>query len=144
MRTTSSLESMNSTLRRMANQHHPGFFKFIDMIRLHEFSKSTDLMEMLKSNNTIRCRKSQKVKDLDVKIKQLTKDLKEMPEMNSGIFLEELAKVPNLLPSMAGLLNKTSGKVRNVIPIIIEKLYIHKSFPCVFIDFFFFKLLKIY
>lgn len=80
---------------------------------MHEFSKSTDLMEMLKPNATVRCRKSQKVKELDIKIKQLTKDLKENPDMDSGLYLEELAKVSNIVPSIGNLLKKTSGKERN-------------------------------
>lgn len=121
---------MNSTLRRMVNQHHPGFFKFIDIIKMHEFSKSSDLLEMLKPNAKVRCCKNQRTKDLDIKIKQLTDDLHEMPDMNSGLFLEELAKLSNILPSMANLLKKTSGKVRNFIVIII--ILVRKLFPYVF------------
>lgn len=107
MRTTSSLESLNATLRRMANPH-PSFFKFIDIIRMHEFSKSSDLSEILKLNAPIRNRKSKKVEQLDIKIKMLTNDLRDNPDMSPGLFLEKLAKEV-IVPNIGNLLKKSNG-----------------------------------
>lgn len=89
MRTTSSLESMNAVLRRMSNPH-PTLFKFIDTIRMHEFSKSIELFELIKS--IVPIRKSKKITALDIKLKKLTTDLEENPDMSPGSFLEEFAK----------------------------------------------------
>lgn len=49
MRTTSSIESLNSVLGRSFPQH-PHIFKFIDHLKLHEFSKYCALLELLKPN----------------------------------------------------------------------------------------------
>lgn len=86
---------MNATLGRMSYPH-PTFFKFIDTIRMHEFSKKIDLFELLKSNVSNRSRKSKKAEALGIKIKKLTTDLEEIPDMSPGAFLEELAKEATL------------------------------------------------
>lgn len=86
MRTTSSLESMNAALRRISRPH-PNFFKFIDCIRMHEFSKSMDLLEIIKYG--VRVQKGWKVEKLDSKIRLLTLALERDPDMNPGLFLDE-------------------------------------------------------
>lgn len=53
MRTTSSLESMNSVLGRMIPKR-PNIFKFIDGIKLHEFAKNRELLEL-----SFKCPKNQ-------------------------------------------------------------------------------------
>lgn len=95
MRTTSWLESMNAVLRRLSPTH-PIFFKFVNCIRMHEFSKSVDLWEMMKSDAPNRGRKRKKVERLDAKIEHLTMALKENAEMTPELFLEELATEPVL------------------------------------------------
>lgn len=86
MRTTSSLESMNAALRRISRPR-PSVFRFIECIKMHEFSKSLDLMETIKYGPQVQ--KSKKVEKLDVKIKQLSAALEQDPDMNPGLFLEE-------------------------------------------------------
>lgn len=89
MRTTSSLESMNSALRRLSSAH-PSTFRFVDCIRYHEFSKSLDLADVLKFGYTPTYNRSE-VENLDKKIKRLTLALKEDPEMDAGVFLKNLS-----------------------------------------------------
>lgn len=47
MRTTSSVESLNSVLGRSMPKH-PNVFRFMDHLRLHEFAKYMDFKESLK------------------------------------------------------------------------------------------------
>lgn len=49
MRTTSSLESLNSVLGR-SFPLHPHIFKFMDYLKLHEFSKYCDLVDLMRPN----------------------------------------------------------------------------------------------
>lgn len=62
---------MNAALRRLSNPH-PTFFKFINSIRMNEFSKSIDLLESEKLDETFKNCKHKKVEILDAKIKELT------------------------------------------------------------------------
>lgn len=88
MRTTSSLESMNSALRRLTTAH-PSTFRFVDCIRMHEFSKSVELADEMKHGRIIAKNRS-RAEELDEKIKHLTLALDENSEMNAGMFLEKL------------------------------------------------------
>lgn len=45
MRTTSSLESLNSVLGRLIPKR-PNIFKFVDGIKIHEFTKHRELLEL--------------------------------------------------------------------------------------------------
>lgn len=100
MRTTSSLESMNAALRRLSPMH-PAFFKFVDCIRLHEFSKSVDLFEMKRHGETQKkSTKLSKRERLDVKLKFLTEQLEDDSfKTGAGGFLRQLAG-ESLLPDI--------------------------------------------
>lgn len=99
---------MNAVLRRLS-PIHPAFFKFINCIRLHEFSKSTELFEMLKWENgqSSRSRKRTKADRLDDKLKLLTKDLEDDPAMDAGTFLSQIACEPVLPDAGVFLLNRS-------------------------------------
>lgn len=49
MRTTSSLESLHSSLGRSFPKH-PHIFKFLDRLRLNEFSKLLNMLDLVKDN----------------------------------------------------------------------------------------------
>lgn len=96
MRTTSSLESMNSVLGRGCRKH-PQMFKFIDHIRSHEFSKSLDLLNLVEDD--IDCdfeRKRQRDKEREKKISFFTNQLQE-GKITVGNFLEAMSD-KNILP----------------------------------------------
>lgn len=98
---------MNAVLRRLAPTH-PAFFRFIDCIRMHEFSKSIELSEIIRWGN-VRSRKQTKADKLDVMVKQLTYNLEVDPEMDSGVFLRQLAS-EHILPD--------AGKIMYLIPLL--------------------------
>lgn len=92
MRTTSSLESMNSTLRRMCPDH-PHIFKFLDRLRLHEFSSSLNMLQAIKSDapmQKLQRRRQIKCKERIAKISYLTEKLKE-GRITPSQFLETMA-----------------------------------------------------
>lgn len=99
MRTTSSLESMNAVLKRMF-PNHPHLFKFIDRLRLHEFSKTLDMIDAVRSDdlmNKILRRRRKNIQRRDEKIKQITELFKTHKEMTAGSFLKAMA-TENVLP----------------------------------------------
>lgn len=77
MRTTSSLESMNSQIQRMlpSNAH---LYKFIESLKLHESIKSSDLYQLSKKNITNADLERKRVEDKarDEKIKKLSEKMK--------------------------------------------------------------------
>lgn len=80
---------MNAVLRRMF-PNHPHIYKFIDRLRLHEFSKSLDMFDAVKSNdlmNQILNRRQKRVQKRDEKIKKYTEELKNNDEMTVDAFL---------------------------------------------------------
>lgn len=96
MRTTSSLESMNSVLGRGCRKH-PQMFVFIDHIRKHEFSKSLDLLNTLDDDVDADFeRKRQKDKQREMKINYFTSKLKR-EEITVEEFLEAMSDI-DILP----------------------------------------------
>lgn len=92
MRTTSSLESLNATLRRSFPMH-PHIYKFMDRLKVHEYSKMMDMFEALRSNQPdVQLHRRKKKDQLrDEKIKQLTSQLKSDTNMSPSLFLREMA-----------------------------------------------------
>lgn len=84
---------MNAVLRRICPDH-PHLFKFIDRLRLHEFSKSIDMLEAVRSNapvERLHRRRLQKIKQRDQKIKELTSELVNK-NLTPAAFLEIIAE----------------------------------------------------
>lgn len=72
MRTTSSVESMNSALNRGCKAR-PNIFKFIDRIRLHEFSKQLDLIDLFEDDVTEEFERKRKLdRERELKITHFT------------------------------------------------------------------------
>lgn len=99
MRTTSSVESLNSTLSRSFPKH-PHIFKFIDRLRLFEFSKLLDMIELVKDNVPDHQyeRKRKRDQEREAKIKFFTAQLHEK-KINTGEFLAAMANnevLPNV------------------------------------------------
>lgn len=94
MRTTSSLESMNAVLRRTFPVH-PHIFKFMDRLRVHEFSKFLDMLEAAATPPSDKQLQRRKLKDQkrETKIKELTEELNSSGGISPGNFLEEMAIV---------------------------------------------------
>lgn len=75
MRTTSSLEAMNSALNRTSPPHRH-IFKFIDHIRLHEFGKSLDLLNLEKNDVSEEFQRKRKLdKERKERISHFTNEL---------------------------------------------------------------------
>lgn len=90
MRTTSSLESMNSKLNRGCPKH-PHIFKFIDRIRLHEFRKSIDLLDLVGDDVSEEFKRKRKLdKDRETKISHFT-SLLQKKEIGVDEFLEAMS-----------------------------------------------------
>lgn len=112
MRTTSSLESMNATLRRMCPDH-PHIFKFLDRLRLHEFSNSLNMLQAVESDapmQKLQRRRQIKCKERIAKIAYLTEKLKE-GRMTPGLFLETMANACTLRKIGKILLNMRSVRL---------------------------------
>lgn len=92
MRTTSSLESMNAALRRTFPVH-PHIFKFMDRLRIHEFSKFLDMLEAASTIASDQQLQRRKLKDQkrEAKIKKLTEELNSDGGISPGQFLEKMA-----------------------------------------------------
>ncbi|XP_031623037.1 uncharacterized protein LOC116340597 [Contarinia nasturtii] len=105
MRTTSSLESMNAVLRR-SFPNHPHIFKFIDRLRLHEFSKSLDMLNAIRSDISLQQLRRRKKRDQarNEKLTILIEALKHNKSPSS--FLDAIAnnEEVNLLPNTASII----------------------------------------
>lgn len=106
MRTTSSLESMNSVLGRGCRKH-PQIFVFIDHIRKHEFSKSLDLLNSFENDVDKDFERKRRLdKEREIKINHFTKRLQK-EEITVEEFLEAMAN-KDILPEAGKLSqNKT-------------------------------------
>lgn len=98
MRTTSSVETLNSVIQRS----FPGqttIFRFIESLKLHESIKSSDLyqLSMGEISNKKMERKRALDRQRDSKIKRLTEQLKN-GEISVKIFLEAMSKKDVLPP----------------------------------------------
>lgn len=90
MRTTSSLEAMNAVLRRTF-PNHPHVFKFIDRLKIHEFSKYLEMLEAVRSigvGSVVRKKKKDQIRDN--KINCLTLALK-IKNLTPGEFLKSMS-----------------------------------------------------
>lgn len=92
MRTTSSLESMNAVLKRTF-PIHPHIFKFIDRLKVHEFSNFLDMLKAVRTEPSDKQLQRRKLKDRkrQAKIEELTAMLKSEENISPGIFLEKMA-----------------------------------------------------
>lgn len=99
MRTTSSLEAENSTLSRSFPKH-PHIFKFIERLRMHEFSKLLDMINLVKkdvpNSSDIDPHQVQRKRKRDIerekKICECTHRLKTEKGFTIGNFLETMAQ----------------------------------------------------
>lgn len=109
MRTTSSLEALNSIIQRS----FPGqttIFKFIEALKLLESIKSTDLNQLFSSKVPTQQleRKRTADKQREKKIKHLTKQLKE-GKISVAYFLESMSGQPgkDILPQIGTALKRS-------------------------------------
>lgn len=102
MRTTSSLESVNSTLGRSFPKH-PHIFRFIDRLRLYEFSKLLNMLDLVKNEDPDQQfqRKRQRDKEREAKIQFFTKACMENG-VNWGEFLDAMAN-KDVLPNIGSI-----------------------------------------
>lgn len=91
MRTTSSVESLNSVIGRSFPKH-PHILKFIDHLKLHEFTKSYDLAKLSKCDTPPKQleRKRKADREREEKIVFFTKKLK-TKEISASEFLDAMA-----------------------------------------------------
>lgn len=92
MRTTSSVESLNSQLSRSFAKH-AHVFKFIDSLKYHEFDKTLIMFKLAKTSALPKGqleRRRKKDKERDEKIKYFS-DLLKDGSISVGEFLESMA-----------------------------------------------------
>lgn len=90
MRTTSSVESMNAAMRLMFPRH-PHIYKFIDRLKVHEYSKTTDLLEAMQSGDIEIVRRKKRDQRREDKIRYLS-ELLSLHEISAEGFLDEMTK----------------------------------------------------
>lgn len=97
MRTTSSVESLNSVLGRSFPKH-PHILKYMDHLKLHEFFKYCDLINLSKSDISQKQldRKRKVDREREEKIAFFTKKLK-TKEILPSEFLDAMA-IKDILP----------------------------------------------
>lgn len=119
MRTTSSLESLNSVLGRLI-PHKPNIFKFFDGIRIHEFAKYQELLQLdtleTESGPT---RKRKRDQERDDRIKQVTQDLVD-EKITTRMFLETFSMAENSLPHSGNFFIYIKQTNRHFSPRIIK------------------------
>lgn len=100
MRTTSSLEALNSAMGR-AFPKHPHMFRFIDRLRLLELKKSIDMLDLINNDdiNEGYRRKRKRDQTREDKIKYFTEQLKTNQNMTPALFLEAMAN-KEVLPEL--------------------------------------------
>lgn len=110
MRTTSSLEALNSAMGRSFPKH-PHIFRFIDRLRLFDLSKSINMLDLIRNNsiNEQHKRKRQRDQQREEKIQHFTNELKTSESMTPGLFLEAMA-CKDVLPSEGKILRKINSK----------------------------------
>lgn len=86
MRTTSSVESMNAAMRLLFPRH-PHIYKFIDRLKVHEYSKTIDLLQAIKSDDAVIERRKKRDQRRDEKIKYLS-ELLATHEISAEGFLD--------------------------------------------------------
>lgn len=112
MRTVSSLEALNSQIGR-SFQRHANIFKFINSLKMHEFMKSSEMMELsLRAFEKKIQRKHLADKEREAKITFFTALLKRN-EVDIGEFLEAMAN-KSILPSAAFFKRNKNQKKSNL------------------------------
>lgn len=94
MRTTSALEAFNSVLSRSLPKH-ANFFKFIDSIKHHEFSRFTDFLNSIDQTSEPVKKKRKQDQLRDEKIKHCSERLKE-GQINFKEFLSTVSGLEDL------------------------------------------------
>lgn len=89
MRTTSSLESLNSQLGRSFPKHGH-IWRFIEQLKYHEYSKSRDMLRLSRGTNIGKKNKRKKDKERMERIKFLSILLRDK-KITSDEFLEAMA-----------------------------------------------------
>lgn len=91
MRTTSSLEALNSTLGRSFPKH-PHIFKFINRLKLFEFSKSVNMLHSIRNDvpDEQLKRRRQCDQNRQEKIKFFTDQLRANDQMTPELFLDAM------------------------------------------------------
>lgn len=89
MRTTSALEAFNSVLNRSLPKH-ANFFKFIDSIKQHEFSRYTEFSNSIDKCPETRKKKRKRDQLRDEKISECSMELKEK-KIDVKIFLSKMS-----------------------------------------------------
>lgn len=100
MRTTSSLESINSVLGRFFLRR-PNIYKFIDGLKIYEFAKYKEMLELSTENEDSTKRMTRKRKsdqERDEKIKRATEELIS-ENITTSQFLGSFSKDGRLLPN---------------------------------------------
>lgn len=89
MRTTSSVESLNATLKRWFPSH-PHIYKFLECLKLYEYSKALDMLDAVRNEVSPKQLQRRKKKDQkrEEKIKYLTDLFKYDDTMSAERFLD--------------------------------------------------------
>lgn len=97
MRTNSSVESDNSVLGRLIPKH-PNIYKFIDGIKVHEFARQRELLELESfcPDKQLKRKRNEDV-EREAKIKRANDQLLE-EKITPGQFLEVFSADQSLLP----------------------------------------------
>lgn len=92
MRTTSSLESLNATLKRWF-PCRPHIYRFLECLKLHEYSKALDMLDAVETTTSAKQLQRRRKKDQkrEEKIKFLTALFKNNENMSAAQFLELFA-----------------------------------------------------
>lgn len=102
MRTTSSIESLNSQLQRTFKRHG-NIFKFVESLQLHEYSKVLDIKQLHNSEPAKQMeRRKNSDKERDAKIKYFSGKL-EIREIDVTEFLEAMSN-KMILPATGSIL----------------------------------------
>lgn len=104
MRTTSSMESLNSVLGRLIPKH-PNIFKFIDGIKLHEFAKFRELLELSNNCPAKQLKRKKKIdEEREAKIKRTTDELL-LENITPSEFLDAFSLDHTMLPHSGNFSN---------------------------------------
>lgn len=100
MRTISSVESLNSQLKRSFPTHGT-IWKFVEQLKLHEFMKATEMAKLIhsdKKSSVQNQRKRKKDREREAKIDFFMKML-DTNEISAGMFLEAMGN-RTILPGL--------------------------------------------
>lgn len=93
MRTTSSLESMNSQMNRMFFKSHPNIFVFIENLKCHEYIEAEEMFNLV--NTVVKDRQFERKRFRDRQRDEIIKyysDLLEQNLITANKFLKDVAE----------------------------------------------------